>query len=70
MAAGCRAVMRALGHERYAVVGHDRGGRVAHRLALDQPTRVERVAVLDIAPTLHMPPHRLAIRKAYSGGSS
>lgn len=42
---------RALGFERFAVVGHDRGGRVGHRLALDHPERVERLAVLDIVPT-------------------
>lgn len=42
---------RTLGFERFAVVGHDRGGRVGHRLALDHPERVERLAVLDIVPT-------------------
>lgn len=45
------AVMRALGFERFRLAGHDRGGRVAHRLALDHPDAVERFAVLDIAPT-------------------
>ncbi len=44
-------VMRSLGFERFAVAGHDRGGRVAYRLALDQPERVTRLAVLDILPT-------------------
>lgn len=48
------ALMRALGFERFAVVGHDRGGRVGHRLALDAPEAVVRLAVLDIAPTLAM----------------
>ncbi len=48
------ALMRALGFERFAVVGHDRGGRVGHRLALDAPEAVTRLAVLDIAPTLAM----------------
>ena len=48
------ALMRALGHERFFVVGHDRGGRVAHRLAVDHPDAVMRIAVLDIAPTLAM----------------
>src|SRR3712207_1427039 len=43
--------MSALGHERFAVVGHDRGGRVAYRMALDDPDAVERLAVLDIVPT-------------------
>jgi len=41
----------ALGFSRFAVAGHDRGGRVAHRLALDHPERVEKLAVLDIVPT-------------------
>jgi haloacetate dehalogenase len=44
-------VMQALGHERFALVGHDRGGRVAHRLALDHAERVTRLAFLDIVPT-------------------
>ena len=57
MAADMVAVMRALGHERFAVVGHDRGGRVAHRLAADHPDRVTRLAVLDIAPTREMYRH-------------
>lgn len=48
------ALMRALGHDRFAVVGHDRGGRVAHRMALDHPEAVDRLVVLDIAPTLTM----------------
>jgi len=47
-------LMRALGHERFRLAGHDRGGRVAHRLAIDHPRAVERLAVLDIAPTLAM----------------
>jgi haloacetate dehalogenase len=45
------AVMRALGFERFLLAGHDRGGRVAHRLALDHPERLEKLAVLDIVPT-------------------
>jgi haloacetate dehalogenase len=45
------AVMRQLGFERFSVTGHDRGGRVAYRLALDHPDRVEKLAVLDIIPT-------------------
>jgi haloacetate dehalogenase len=45
-------VMEELGFSRFAVVGHDRGGRVAHRMALDHPERVTRVALLDIVPTL------------------
>ena len=50
-------VMAALGFERFALAGHDRGARVAHRLALDHPQRVSRVCVMDIAPTLHMFEH-------------
>jgi haloacetate dehalogenase len=45
------ALMRQLGFERFHVVGHDRGGRVAYRLALDHPERVGKLAVLDIIPT-------------------
>lgn len=45
------ASMSALGFKRFCVAGHDRGGRVAYRLALDFPDAVERVAVLDIVPT-------------------
>lgn len=48
------ALMRHLGFDRFDVAGHDRGGRVAHRLTLDHPDRVRRLAVLDIAPTRHM----------------
>jgi len=44
-------VMAKLGFERFSVAGHDRGGRVTHRMALDHPKRIERAAVLDIAPT-------------------
>ena len=44
--------MAALGFERFAVAGHDRGGRVAYRLALDHPQRVQKLAALDIVPTL------------------
>ena len=47
-------LMRALGFDRFFLVGHDRGGRVAHRLAMDHPQSVARLAVLDIAPTLAM----------------
>ena len=44
-------LMRTLGFGRFGLVGHDRGGRVAHRLCLDHPLAVERVALLDISPT-------------------
>jgi haloacetate dehalogenase len=52
MARDVAAVMRALGHERFFLAGHDRGGRVAYRLALDAPERVIALATLDIIPTL------------------
>jgi haloacetate dehalogenase len=45
------AAMAALGHDAFAVAGHDRGGRVAYRMALDHPDVVTRLAVLDIVPT-------------------
>lgn len=54
MAEDMLALMRALGHERFLVAGHDRGGRVAHRLALDHPAAVEKLCVIDIVPTLTM----------------
>jgi haloacetate dehalogenase len=44
-------LMTRLGHDRFAVAGHDRGGRVAYRMALDHPDRVSRLAVLDVVPT-------------------
>lgn len=47
-------VMEKLGHVRFRLAGHDRGGRVAYRLALDHPGRAERIAVLDIVPTYEM----------------
>ena len=51
MAADMVEVMRELGFPRFRLAGHDRGGRVAHRLAIDHRDAVERVAVLDISPT-------------------
>jgi haloacetate dehalogenase len=47
-------VMRYYGHERFLVAAHDRGARVAHRLCLDHPDSVEKVCLMDIAPTLTM----------------
>jgi len=47
-------LMSQLGHDRFVVIGHDRGGRVAHRMALDHPDAVERIVVIDIAPTATM----------------
>lgn len=48
------SLMRSLGFERFQVLAHDRGARVAHRMALDHPEAVERLVLLDIAPTLAM----------------
>lgn len=50
-------LMRRLGFETFALVGHDRGARVAHRLCLDHPEAVSRVALLDIVPTRHVLTH-------------
>lgn len=47
-------LMSGLGYERFAVAGHDRGGRVAYRMALDEPARVAALVVLDIISTYHM----------------
>ncbi|HEY1607851.1 MAG TPA: alpha/beta hydrolase [Paraburkholderia sp.] len=54
MAADQVAVMRHFGFERFLVCAHDRGARVAHRMALDHANAVERLMLLDIAPTLAM----------------
>ncbi len=54
MAADMLALMQHLDHARFDVLAHDRGARVAHRLALDHPAAVRRLMLLDIAPTLAM----------------
>jgi haloacetate dehalogenase len=54
MASDQYALMKALGHEQFFLLGHDRGGRVSHRLAMDYPESVLRLMVLDISPTLTM----------------
>ena len=54
MAADMLAVMNSLGFERFGVLAHDRGARVAHRLAADHPAAVSRMVLLDLAPTLAM----------------
>jgi haloacetate dehalogenase len=54
MALDAVGAMRTLGFGRFRVLAHDRGARVAHRLALDHPERVERMVLLDVAPTLAM----------------
>jgi haloacetate dehalogenase len=46
-------VMEAFGFDRFAVVGHDRGARVAHRMSLDHPDKISQVALLDIVPTAY-----------------
>jgi haloacetate dehalogenase len=48
------AVMQALGYDQFYLAGHDRGGRVAHRLAMDHPKNVLKLCTLDISPTLNM----------------
>src|SRR6516165_1783146 len=63
MAAAMIEAMEALGHARFRLAGHDRGGRVAYRLALDHPGRLEQLAVLDIVPTWAMW-HRMDARLA------
>ena len=65
MAGDMVELMSTLGYERFALAGHDRGGRVAYRLALDRPDRVIALAVLDIIPTVGMwerMDHRSALR--------
>jgi haloacetate dehalogenase len=52
MAGDMVRLMKRLGFERFCVAGHDRGGRVAYRLALDHPAHVRKLAVLDVVPTV------------------
>jgi haloacetate dehalogenase len=59
-------VMQTLGFDHFGLAGHDRGGRVAYRLALDHSTRVQRLAVLDIVPTLDTAEHT-NLNRALSG---
>jgi haloacetate dehalogenase len=54
VAADQHAVMQSLGHEQFFLLGHDRGGRVSHRLAMDFPKSVLKLMILDISPTLTM----------------
>jgi haloacetate dehalogenase len=66
MAADMVQVMQRLGHQRFHVIGHDRGARVAHRLARDHAARVASVTVIDICPTLAMYEHTdMAFARAY-----
>lgn len=64
MAAAMIELMGRLGHVRFRLAGHDRGGRVGYRLALDHPGRLEQLAVLDIVPTYAMW-HDIDARLAY-----
>ncbi|KAF1988933.1 Haloacetate dehalogenase [Aulographum hederae CBS 113979] len=52
LAKDCATVMEKLGHSRYYVAGHDRGGRVAHQLCIDFPDNIMKVMMLDLCPTL------------------
>lgn len=64
MATAMVGLMSSLGHDRFAVVGHDRGGRVAYRLALDHPERITALGVLDVVPidiAWELADHRLAL---------
>ena len=54
MAKDCVEVMAQLGHPKFYVCGHDRGGRVAHKLCVNYPEKIKKAMVLDIAPTLAM----------------
>ena len=66
MAADQVGLMHELGFDTFSVVGHDRGARVAHRLCLDHPGKVSRVALLDIVPTRHVFAHvDRALAQAY-----
>jgi haloacetate dehalogenase len=66
MAQDAVAVMQHFGFEKFSILAHDRGARVAHRLAADHPEKVQRMMLLDIAPTLGMYEHTsLGFAKAY-----
>lgn len=54
MATDCIAVMSSLGFPKFSVLSHDRGARIAHKLAVDNPNAIEKLMMLDIAPTLSM----------------
>jgi haloacetate dehalogenase len=63
MARDLQGLMQALGHQRFAVVGHDRGARAGYRMALDQPEAVNCLCVLDIVPT-HAMWHNFTVKLA------
>ena len=47
-------LMSSLGHEKFNVIGHDRGARVSYRMALDHPDSIERIAIIEVVPTAEM----------------
>jgi haloacetate dehalogenase len=53
MAKDVVGLMQSLGFDRFSIVSHDRGARLAHRVALDHAAHVEKLCVMDIVPTLH-----------------
>ena len=63
MAKAMAEMMEALGHKKFSLAGHDRGGRVSYRLALDHPERVAKLCTLDIVPTYEMW-HRITAKSA------
>ncbi|MCK0148694.1 alpha/beta hydrolase [Marivita sp. S6314] len=66
MASDMAALMASLGHSAFHVVGHDRGGRAAHRMALDHPDAIKSLTVMDIVPTEHLLTHMTTdIARAY-----
>ncbi|MEL6953526.1 MAG: alpha/beta hydrolase [Pseudomonadota bacterium] len=67
MAGDIFELMDHFGHARFAIVGHDRGARVAHRMAIDCPERVTKLALLDIIPTIeHFERTDMAFARAYA----
>jgi haloacetate dehalogenase len=70
MAADLIELMHTLGFDRFAVVGHDRGARVAYRMALDHPHTVERLAVLNVIPTVDQFERMASGRRSATGRGS
>jgi haloacetate dehalogenase len=70
MAADLVGLMGAIGFDRFAVVGHDRGARVAYRMALDHPSCVEQLAVLNVIPTVDQFQRMAAARCPATGRGS
>jgi len=66
MAGDIIALMNHFGHQRFPLVSHDRGARVCHRLAIDHPQRVEKLAVMDIVPSIeHFERTNMDFARAY-----